>query len=1164
MSQLASSIVALSRRWRRFLLAVVPALLVLSIPAMAQNTTGRVIGTVTDERDAGIPDAKVIVINTDTSAHWETVTGTDGAYQVLNLPIGDYNVTVEHEGFTKVITSPQSLQINQSLRIDVRMKVGAVSQTVRVEANAAEVETVNPTVGGTVTGAPIQDLPLNGRDTLDLALTQPGVTPSIPSVFGTAIPTGKISVAGGRDTSVTYLLDGGDNTSITFGLPVMDPNPDTVAEFRVLENNYTAEYGRTGGGIVTVVTKSGTNQLHGSVFDYLRNGAFNASNFFNNAAGLPRPVLRRNQFGGTIGGPITIPHVLSGKDRFFFFFGYQGQRQNSITVGNAITTYTPAELTGDFSHSANGGPDPNLVVFLQGHPFFQPDPTLAARGIIDPTKIDPVAQADIKAGLVPTSPTGVLVPNGTASDNRDEYTGKFNFAATTKDKITITLAKSSDSLLIPFAPVFLPGNSSSNVPGAPVINKNTSYFGNVGYTKTISQNALNEFHMTAQRLDFQENLHATQLPGPTDLGITGTGTPADGPPLMLLPTSQLAFGFPSINPLRIADNTYEFTDNFTWIRGPHTFKAGGSLAITQSYFSAFDLGQSFTFNGPTGSGSKNDLADFLLGNADIYLSFPNGPNVVRSHQYAGFFQDEWKVTPRLLLTMGIRYEYDSPKGDPHSGQVFIIPGRQSQKYPLAPLGLLVLGDPGAPGGSTFPDRNNWAPRFGFAWDPFGNGKTSLRGGFGVFYDVLLALDNLLNALQPPFFAAASLAFTPPANGPNTSMTDPFGTAGVPHPQPLPPPKNLNFVSEGFIPFGSPSTNVIDPHTRTPYIYQYNLSLQRQLGKGLAAELTYVGNSSHKLTTQVDENPIIQGTTTRVLNAQPGLQIPNAFGAIVATANAVNASYNGLLANLTKRMGDWHSVGQTFFTIAYTWSHEIDDGNGVFRNSPQVSVFNHHLFRASGDADVRNRLVLSGGWELPFFHMWASGPKRLTSGWTLYPIITAQSGFPMDVIAGLAGPAGGAFVPGPSGLGDSNLVRPDWGGGAPRSLDPHTVQTINVDGTPVTGHFIFNPSGLSFPACFNSNAPPATPSGCPQPTYGTLPRNFFRGADRVNFDLSLEKKTALTERVQLTFRAEFFNVLNHTEWQNPTSGSATFFSPQLGQITSTYDPRIGQMSLRLTF
>ena len=1161
MSRLKSSPIARLLRSRRCVTVIV-AILFSSVQALPQNATGRVIGTIIDAQGATVPGAKVVVTNTATSAHWETVTGTDGTYQVLNLPIGNYSVTVEHEGFAKAVSSPQPLEINQSLRLDIRLSIGALSQTVNVADSAAQVETVNPTVGGTVTGATIQNLPLNGRDTLDLALTEPGVTPALPSVYGATVPTGKASVAGGRDNSVTYLLNGGDNTSVSYGIPVMDPNPDTVEEFRVLENNYTAEYGRSGGGIVTVVTKSGTNQVHGTVFDYLRNDAFNANNFFNNAAGLPRPVLKRNQFGGTIGGPITIPHLLDGKDRFFFFFGYQGQRQNSVMVGNAITTYTPAELTGDFSHSLNNGPDPNVAAFLQAHPYFQSNASLAADAIIDPTKIDPVAQAYIRTGLVPTTATGVLVPNGTATDNQNGYLTKLDFNATQKDRITVTLAEFSYPQLIPFSSVFLPSNP--NVPGSPIINKNTSYFGNVGYTRTFSSNTLNEFHITAQRIDFEVNQHAKRLPGPPNLGITGTGNPVDGPPLMVFPTSQLAFGYPSINPIQNPDNTYEFSDTFTRIKGLHTFKAGGSLAIVQSFSANADFAQSFTFNGPTGSGSKNDLADFLFGGADVFQSFPPGVNVVRSHQYAAFFQDEWRVKPRLVLTMGIRYEYDTPKNDSKSPQVFVLPGHQSQKYPLAPLGLLVQGDPGAPSGSTFPDKNNWAPRFGFAWDPFGDGKTSMRGGFGVFYDVLLAGDNILNAFQPPFFSAANLAFSSFSNGPSTILSDPYGTAGAPPPGVLPPPQSLNFVSEGFIPFGSPSTTFIDLHTRTPYIYQYNLGLQRQLGKGLVGELNYVGSSSRKLTTQVDLNPIIQGTTTRILNTQPGLQIPNAFGAVLATSGAANASYNGLLASLRKQLGDWHSIGETFFTLAYTWSHEIDDGNELFRNSSQVPASSHGLFRASGDADVRNRVVLSGGWELPFAHMWDSGPKRLTRGWTLYSIITAQSGFPLDVIAGLPGPGGGEFVPGPSGLGDSNLVRPDWAGGPPQSLDPHKLQTINVDGTPLTGHFAFNPSGLSFPDCFNSSAPPGTAGGCPQATYGTLPRNFFRGPDRVNFDLSLEKKTPLTERVQLTFRAEFFNVFNHTEWQSPPSGSATFFSPQLGQITSTYDPRIGQVSLRVAF
>jgi hypothetical protein len=314
------------------------------------------------------------------------------------------------------------------------------------------------------------------------------------------------------------------------------------------------------------------------------------------------------------------------------------------------------------------------------------------------------------------------------------------------------------------------------------------------------------------------------------------------------------------------------------------------------------------------------------------------------------------------------------------------------------------------------------------------------------------------------------------------------------------------------------------------------------------------------------------TGVRVLNEQPNLNIPGAWGFAVGTGNGANANYNALLASLTKRMGDWHSLGQTFFTLSYTWSHELDDSSGQFRNTQQVPFYNHHQFYSSGDSDLRNRLVLSGGWELPFAHLFSNGPKALTQGWSLYPIVFVQSGLHMDVNSGLT--VFGATNP--SGAGDQNLVKPNWPGGAPRTLDPHQVQTITIPGVPslcgkpnpslqcppaqVTGHFIFDPSNLAVPACYLDAA-----IACPAFTYGTLGRNFFHGPRRVNFDLSLEKRTKLFgERVEMIVRGEFFNILNHTEWQNPPTGPANVFSPQLGQITSTFDPRIGQVSLRFAF
>lgn len=1174
----SSKLVAFFYSWR-VLLAVVCAAFLIAFPAVAQNSTGRIIGTVMDAQSAAIAGAKVTVTNTATNAHWESMSGSDGAYQVLELPIGNYTVTAEHEGFTKAATAALPLEINQSLRIDVHMKVGSIAEVVKVEAAAVQVETVNPTVGGTVTGATVQNLPLNGRNTLDLALTMPGVTPAAPlPVGGNGVPTGGLSVAGGRDDSVTYLIDGGDNTSLTYGAPVVSPNPDTVAEFRILSNNYTAEFGRSAGGVVSVVTKSGTNSFHGTLFDYLRNDAFNANNFFNKSNGAiqSRPVLKRNQFGGTIGGPISIPGVLNGKDRFFFFFGYQGQRQTSVTVGNTQAVYTPAELNGDFSQSApNGGPDPGVAAFLASHPFFVPAGGNAANAIIDPAKINPVAKAYIAAGLVPSSVTGRLTPNGSGKDNRDEYTGKFDFNATQNDRISLTLTKFHNPQEYPFLPTQAP-----NVNGFPATNQFDNYFGNVAYTKTISQTMLNDFHLTAQRAGNSLNFPARQLPGPAALGVGVTPDQVTGPPQILLNVSGPQLGFNINGPAFYADTTYVYADTFTWTKGRHTWKFGGGIGVVQNNaFFDFAVDGQFDFDGPppAGIGSGNDRADFLLGAADIFEQFPRGLSAIRSHQYSVFAQDEWKVTPRLVLTLGVRYEYNTPKSDPQKRQYMIIPGRQSQRYPSAPTGLVFPGDAGTPSsGIPAPDKNNWAPRFGFAWDPSGNGKTSVRGGFGIFYDVLKGLDNQFQNGTPPFFAAAFLPLSSaviPANGPSPIMSDPYGSAGFTNPFPsssLPPPKQLNFATAGFLPFG-PSSVLNNPFVKTPYIYQYNLSVQRQLGSGLVGEVGYVGSSSHRLTTTMDQDPLDLKTSARILNEQPNLNIPNSWGAAVGTSNGVNANYNGLLASLTKRMGDWHSLGQTFFTLSYTWSHELDDASGQFRYTQQVPFYLHHRFYSSGDSDVRNRLVLSGGWELPFAHLFSNAPKELTKGWTLYPIVFVQSGLPMDVNEGL-----NIFsATDPSGAGDQNLVKPNWTGGGPQTLDPHQVQTITIPGVPapcnlanpllcpavqVTGHFIFNPSSLAVPACYLNAA-----IACPPLTYGDLQRNFFRGPRRVNFDLSLEKRTKLFgERVEMTLRGEFFNILNHTEWANPPGSAASVFSPLLGQVTSTFDPRIGQVSLRFAF
>ena len=600
----------------------------------------------------------------------------------------------------------------------------------------------------------------------------------------------------------------------------------------------------------------------------------------------------------------------------------------------------------------------------------------------------------------------------------------------------------------------------------------------------------------------------------------------------------------------LTNNTFGYSDDLTWTKGNHNWKFGFYYSPYQNnqIFNFIPNGIFFFFGGGVGGGgffTGNVNADFVLGLPTAFQQGPNAPSNIRTKAFAGYGQDEWHVNKRLVLTLGLRYEYSSPKYDTQGRTYSIIPGLQSTVFPNAPPGLVFPGDKGAPTGVNFPNKTNFAPRIGFAWDPAGNGKTSIRGGFGIFYDILKAEDNFQFNGTPPFFASTFFNTMPLPSNPTTQPTafsDPFGYVMMPNPFPSKPvDHNVNFETAGFLPW-SPITT-IDPHLKTPYTYQYNLSIQRQLANRLSVEADYVGSSAHRLTALQDVNPFILGSNppNRILDSLPGTQPidinnPSAgsYSIIDEFRNVGFQNYNSLQLALRKDVGDTR-VGQIYFTFGYTYAHNIDNASGFRQRSSTVPFYNIGQFRGNSDIDIRDRITFSGGWDLPFDRL--GGPKRLTKGWSLYPILSYRTGFPLDIINTYSS---SIDVPARSGAGDGGLVRANLVGKL-HTLDPMSSQNFST---------------LQYLDPNNFQAGNVT-SG-----YGTLGRNAVPGPNRFNLDMSLSKVTPLIgERVSAEFRAEFFNILNNTQLETVDAGIT---DSHFGQITQVYPARIGQLALRIRF
>jgi Carboxypeptidase regulatory-like domain len=1070
------------------LFASVALILLVAVEAQGQ-TTGTIYGRVNDSSGATITAATVTVRNLETDYTRTAVTDAEGAYSFTLLSVGKYSITVEAKGFRPYEQKGLELQVAANLRVDIRLEVGQLTEGVNVTGEAPQVDTASATLGKVVEERRIVELPLNGRNFLQLGVLQTGVVPPIPGInslgSGTnSTPGGtafNFSVNGMRITSNNHLLDGANNVEPFSGAAMIVPSPDALQEFRILTNSYSAEFGRAGGSIVTVLSKSGTNSYHGSVYEFLRNEIFDARNFF-----APQvPALKQNQFGATFGGRII-------KNKTFFFGSYEGFRQRR---GVPTSTPVPSLLVrqGDFSQEAVKPIDP-----LTGQPF--------PGGIIPQDRIDAVARNVLKLYPEPNLGSNIWTGAPSAVNDRNQFMvrGDHTFI---EDKNTLTGRYLFDQglLLSPGGQAIL-NIGAVNVPGFSLESPNRFQNLILADTHVFSQRVINDFRFSYQRANVT-NERPVDPQDPSSLGFTyPIVSPLRATPGIAV-SGYTALGYNFFND-RLS-NFYEFVDTIAVSAGKHNLKFGGDIRRTQvsGLFSSIVFG-SFGF---TGAVTRNPLGDLLLGRPLTVLQ-AGGKADKKIHQTAYYFygQDELRLRQNLTLNLGLRYELVPGFTDPDRLEMTFVPGVQSVLSPTLPRGILRPGDPGIPDNLIRTGKRNFAPRIGIAWDPFGDGKTSIRAGYGLFYDDS-SLVQIFTVQQPPDFQPIIVTILP------SSFADPYLGKS-----PFTPPLNfpLNF------PPGFTVTWTAHDY-KLPYIQHWNLTLQRQLTSSLAVEIAYVGNKGTRLQGTVDPNQPIWAPGATSGNAASRRPYP-LIGNVLEITSRFNSNYHGLQTTVTQRFN--HGLS---FQASYTWSKAIDDTTlptGFFTvpgqpTRPQNSR-NLEAERGLSAFDVRHRFVLSYLYELPFYKQSTSGAASyLLGGWKLSGIVALQSGYPFTVID---------------------------------TRDPSVDTVADNDRTDV----LRNPNLPSDQRTPNRWFDTSAFVRFSPPNFGNAGRNILFTDGIVNFDLGLAKDFKFGEERKLEFRWEIFNVFNHPNFGVPVND---LNSPSFGRVLRTMtSERQMQFGLKFLF